>query len=102
MAMSSVPLRLPPIELRFMRESDERFLSTAKELARILEQRGLRYDSSLIDIGSGYGRLVSGCSMKFISRASMKALMSSHIMSGGVRKQSPRASPTFASLTLMS
>jgi SAM-dependent methyltransferase len=46
--------------MRFMGEDDERFLSEADKLARTLIQRGLRPDSALLDIGSGYGRLAFG------------------------------------------
>jgi SAM-dependent methyltransferase len=46
--------------MRFMGEDDERFLSEADKLARILIERGLRPDSALLDIGSGYGRLAFG------------------------------------------
>lgn len=52
------PPPLPPEELRFMRESDQRFLEVGDEtLTRIREVAGLATDSFVVDIGSGYGRL---------------------------------------------
>lgn len=61
--MSSTPvaprLPLPPERLRFMRESDERFVATAHELADlVLEYAGP--DARVLDVGSGYGRLAIG------------------------------------------
>ena len=51
---------LPPDQLRFMRETDEKFLTTADQLARLLLANGLQADSSVLDAGCGYGRLAVG------------------------------------------
>ncbi|HEX7343207.1 MAG TPA: class I SAM-dependent methyltransferase [bacterium] len=53
-------LPLPPQALRFMNESDERFLKTREEFLRILRQCGFGANSSVLDIGCGYGRLAYG------------------------------------------
>jgi SAM-dependent methyltransferase len=56
--MSVLPL--PPVELRFMAEDDERLLRTGRELAGLLERHGMRPRSTVLDVGSGYGRLALG------------------------------------------
>ncbi|HEY7704585.1 MAG TPA: class I SAM-dependent methyltransferase [Acidimicrobiia bacterium] len=56
--MDSLPL--PPTELRFMREDDDRLIRTGRELARLLQQYGMKPDSTVLDVGSGYGRLALG------------------------------------------
>ncbi|MFN2615312.1 MAG: class I SAM-dependent methyltransferase [Actinomycetota bacterium] len=54
--MSTVPL--PPQELRFMREDDERFVRVGDESVEDLRKRaGLDEGSVVVDIGCGYGRL---------------------------------------------
>jgi SAM-dependent methyltransferase len=51
-------LPIPPIELRFMQESEELFLEIGDGLvAQLKAIAGLTNNSSLVDIGSGYGRL---------------------------------------------
>jgi SAM-dependent methyltransferase len=62
-SMSSTPvghrLPMPPERLRFMRETDERFVATAHELADlVLEHAGP--EARVLDVGSGYGRLAFG------------------------------------------
>jgi SAM-dependent methyltransferase len=46
--------------MRFMRESDERFLAIARHSASLLAEYGLRPGDSILDVGSGYGRLAFG------------------------------------------
>ena len=53
-------LPLPPQPLRFMNESDERFLKTGEEFLGILRRYGFHETSSLLDMGSAYGRLAYG------------------------------------------
>jgi SAM-dependent methyltransferase len=54
-------MRLPPASMRFMNESDERFLATADELYSLLVTRGnLTPEATVLDIGCGYGRLLYG------------------------------------------
>jgi SAM-dependent methyltransferase len=53
-------LPLPPAELRFMSEDDVRVVSVGQGLAGTLRRHGLVEDGSLLDIGSGYGRLALG------------------------------------------
>jgi len=55
-----LPLPLPPPSLRFMNESDERFLKTGEEFLGILRRYGFHETSSLLDMGSAYGRLAYG------------------------------------------
>lgn len=51
-------LDLPPKRLRFMNETDERFLELGDHLVEVLTAHvGLPPDSRVLDIGSGYGRL---------------------------------------------
>ncbi len=57
---SANPLPLPPVYLRFMNESNERFLKTGEEFLQILRQYGFGANSSVLDIGCGYGRLAYG------------------------------------------
>jgi tRNA A58 N-methylase Trm61 len=74
--MNSLPL--PPKELRFMQESDELFISIGDDLVtQIQTLAGLQRDFSLIDIGSGYGRLAhallrQGFSGKYIGLEILK------------------------------
>lgn len=59
--MSDAPaLPLPPNELRFMSDDDAAMVSVGQHLAEILRRHGLVEDGSLLDIGSGYGRLAIG------------------------------------------
>lgn len=52
---------LPPVSLRFMGEDDEEFVEVGDALAEALERHaGLGPESSLLDIGCGYGRLAHG------------------------------------------
>lgn len=53
-----------------MREDDERFLSIAENAAALLASRGMKSEDSILDIGSGYGRLAFGLirSMHFTGR----------------------------------
>ena len=53
-------LPIPPMHLRFMTESDERFIATARTLAATLAGAGLEPNSDVLDVGSGYGRLAVG------------------------------------------
>lgn len=53
-------LPIPPMHLRFMTESDERFVVTARSLAAAVASSGLRPESDVLDVGSGYGRLAVG------------------------------------------
>lgn len=49
---------LPPIKLRFIsHESDEKFLTDARTLLGYLKYANYKPDATIIDIGSGYGRL---------------------------------------------
>ncbi|HWT91255.1 MAG TPA: class I SAM-dependent methyltransferase, partial [Solirubrobacterales bacterium] len=55
---SAASLPLPPAAMRFMGESDERFLRTGDEsVAELREVVGLGDEESLLDVGCGYGRL---------------------------------------------
>lgn len=50
--------RLPPTSLRFMGESDDKFLAVGDEMVSDLRRRaGLEANSVVLDVGSGYGRL---------------------------------------------
>ena len=51
---------LPPQSLRFMKESDEKFLSIARQNVSLLRQHGLNDTDRLLDLGCGYGRLAYG------------------------------------------
>jgi SAM-dependent methyltransferase len=51
---------LPPTELRFMNENDERMVSVGQGLADVLRRHGLGNEDMLLDVGSGYGRLAIG------------------------------------------
>jgi SAM-dependent methyltransferase len=53
-------LPIPPLHLRFMTESEERFIATARSLAGTLADAGLEPESDVLDVGSGYGRLAVG------------------------------------------
>ena len=53
-------LLLPPPNLRFMREDDALFMRIADENVALLEQFGFTANASILDIGSGYGRLAYG------------------------------------------
>jgi SAM-dependent methyltransferase len=53
-------LPVPPMHLRFMGESDERFVTTARTLAGVLRRNGLQARSDVLDVGCGYGRLAVG------------------------------------------
>jgi SAM-dependent methyltransferase len=53
-------LVLPPVELRFMAEDDDRLIRIGKELAGLLSTNGLQPMSRVLDIGCGYGRLALG------------------------------------------
>ena len=60
LSRSGRALPLPPTAMRFMREDDERLIAVADELAGLLVEHGLSADGSVLDIGSGYGRLALG------------------------------------------
>ena len=64
-----------------MREDDERFLAIANQSASLLKASGLRSDHSILDIGSGYGRLAFGLlnEMDFTGRYEGFDLLPSHI-----------------------
>ncbi|MGJ3245144.1 MAG: class I SAM-dependent methyltransferase [Elainellaceae cyanobacterium] len=52
------PLPLPPQDLRFMQEDDAAFITIGDGLvAKLKTIAGLHSETSIIDIGSGYGRL---------------------------------------------
>jgi SAM-dependent methyltransferase len=53
-------LSLPPTKLRFMNEDDVAFMHIADENVRFLERFGFQPNSTILDIGSGYGRLAYG------------------------------------------
>jgi SAM-dependent methyltransferase len=54
----TVELPLPPAELRFMGEGDERFAAIGDGIvADMIELCALRADAAVLDIGSGYGRV---------------------------------------------
>lgn len=58
-AASHIPL--PPKEMRFMKEDDERLVRQGVELANLLYTHGLdRTNGRLLDAGCGYGRLAIG------------------------------------------
>src|SRR3954453_8586738 len=51
-------LPLPPVELRFMGEDDEKFTAIGDGIvADMIELCALRADAAVLDIGSGYGRV---------------------------------------------
>lgn len=50
-------LSLPPQELRFMNEGDEKFLKIGRENLNILREYGFNASHYILDIGCGYGRL---------------------------------------------
>jgi SAM-dependent methyltransferase len=57
----TLALPLPPSELRFMGEDDERFAAMGDGfVADMIELCALRADAAVLDIGSGYGRLAHG------------------------------------------
>ncbi|MEI6230380.1 MAG: class I SAM-dependent methyltransferase [Actinomycetes bacterium] len=51
---------IPPPALRFMGEDDAKFVDTARELTRQLSGAGMSDTATVLDIGSGYGRLAAG------------------------------------------
>jgi SAM-dependent methyltransferase len=53
-------LPFPPMQIRIMKEDDERLLSTGVDLARLMIERGLKPGGTLLDVGSCYGRLPLG------------------------------------------
>jgi SAM-dependent methyltransferase len=54
----TVELPLPPAELRFMGEDDERFAAIGDGIVvDMIELCALRADAAVLDIGSGYGRV---------------------------------------------
>jgi SAM-dependent methyltransferase len=54
----TVALPLPPPELRFMGEDDERFAAIGDDIVvDMIELCALRADAAVLDIGSGYGRV---------------------------------------------
>jgi SAM-dependent methyltransferase len=57
---SSQILPLPPTGMRFMGESDEAFLTIARGLVSLAVEYGLADQSSVLDIGCGYGRVAVG------------------------------------------
>jgi SAM-dependent methyltransferase len=59
-AMLPDTLPLPPQRLRFMGEEDTLFLRIADEMFRLLQRLGFNAESTVLDIGSGYGRLAYG------------------------------------------
>ena len=57
---TGLALPLPPVELRFMGESDEKLIDVGDELAGLLVSHGLTDAASILDVGCGYGRLALG------------------------------------------
>jgi SAM-dependent methyltransferase len=55
--MSELILPLPPQEIRFMAESDQEFMEVGVEKLDLLRAHGFSEESSLFDVGCGYGRL---------------------------------------------
>jgi SAM-dependent methyltransferase len=53
-------LPLPPANLRFMGENDQKLIQVADDLAGLLVRHGLTASSSVLDVGCGYGRLALG------------------------------------------
>ncbi len=53
--MKIIPL--PPQKLRFMNEDDEKFIKIGNDCYQLLIDYGFNKSSSILDIGSGYGRL---------------------------------------------
>jgi SAM-dependent methyltransferase len=51
---------LPPQNLRLMGDSDERFVESGVQLARLLYRLGLEDDHELLDVGCSVGRLAIG------------------------------------------
>jgi SAM-dependent methyltransferase len=57
----STTLPMPPMELRFMAEDDEQFIAIGDMIVvDMIELCALRADASVLDIGSGYGRVAHG------------------------------------------
>ncbi len=63
--MSRRGLPPPPARLRFMKEDDARFLRIATKHVELLERFGFNAGSSILDIGSGYGKLAYGILDRF-------------------------------------
>ncbi|HEX8609673.1 MAG TPA: class I SAM-dependent methyltransferase [Telluria sp.] len=51
---------LPPVNLRFMAETDETFLPICDHLCRTVLSHKVDLDADLLDVGCGYGRLAYG------------------------------------------
>lgn len=58
-------LELPPKSLRFMNEDDEKFAEIGRVNIELLQSYGLDETSSILDLGSGYGRLAIALHKKF-------------------------------------
>ncbi len=60
MCAKLVEFPLPPAGLRFMGEDDQDLVQIGHGLADLLVENGLTETASVIDVGSGYGRLALG------------------------------------------
>lgn len=57
---TDVEIPLPPASLRLMGDDDERFASTAVQLAELVYRSGLQDEHELLDVGCSVGRLAIG------------------------------------------
>ncbi|MRK01814.1 methyltransferase domain-containing protein [Aeromicrobium sp. S22] len=60
MTSLAIDLPMPPMQLRIMKEDDEALVRSGTSLARLMMERGLKADGTLLDVGSCYGRLPLG------------------------------------------
>ena len=95
-------LLLPPPNLRFMREDDALFMRIANENVALLEEQfGFTANASILDIGSGYGRLAYGILSRHRFRGNYVGLDILPAQVHWCRKISVRDFRSFASTSLM-